>query len=82
LLEVLLYSIVSIVAFAAGHKWSEFKFTAMEWRTLKWSPDCMGYRIAQNGTKILRGEKAFLCLPISTDHLEPGQALLIFHEDD
>ena len=82
MIEVLLCSIISIVSFAAGHKWSEIKFSAMPWCTLKWNSDCMGYRLAMNGTKILKGEKAFLSIPISTDHLEPDQALLVFHENE
>ena len=82
MLDVLLYTTITMIVFKTGVWWSDLRYQSLEWRTLKWNPDCMGYRIARNGTKILKGDKAFLCIPVSTDHLQPGQSFLVSHDND
>jgi len=78
--------IVYIALFASGawvgSKACHLKYDSLPWRTMKWNPGCMGYRYAQNGATIAKGEKAYLCLRISTDHLEPGEGLMVYHEED
>jgi hypothetical protein len=80
--EVLLYIVISIAVFRAGVWWGALSYQSLEWRTLKWNSDCMGYRFARNGTKIFKGDKAFLCIPVLTDHLQPGQSFLVSHDND
>lgn len=78
--------IVAIAIFSAGfyigNRVCHMKYDSLPWSTMKWHQDSLGYRPAVDGTVIHRNERAFLCLRISTDHLEPGQGLLIKHNDD
>ncbi len=78
--------IIAILIFAAGcyvgNRFCHMTYDSLPWSTLKWHQDSLGYRPAVNGTVVKKDEKAFICLRISTDHLEPGQALLINHDDD
>ena len=70
-----------IIGLLTGDKVRSLKFSALPWVLMKWNDGSLGYRIAPRQSAIVqRGEKAYLCIPINTGHLEPGQEINIFGE--
>jgi len=43
-------------------------FDNLDWRCLKWNPDSFGYRPVPDGTKLCRGDKIMMGLPIDPGH--------------
>jgi len=77
------YVITFITAFIMGlligDKVRSLKFTALPWVLMKWNDGSLGYRITPRSSATIRkGEKAYLCIEVDTDHLARGEELNIF----
>ena len=78
---VITFIVAFIIGLLTGDKVRSLRFTALPWVLMKWNDGSLGYRIAsRKSATVQRGEKAYLCIPINTDHLEPGQKVNIFGE--
>lgn len=82
MIDLFFYIMIFVVGYFVGSYLSSQKYESLDWHTMKWSPDCLGYRKVPDGTKIHRGERAVLCVTLKTDMLEPGQALLVHHGEN
>lgn len=82
MIDLFLYIAAVVVGYFAGAYVGASKYERLDWHTMKWNPDCLGFRKVPDGTKIHRGEKAVLCVSLRTDVLEPGQALLVDHGEN
>ena len=82
LIDVFFYSLTFSIGFIIGSTLASSKYEKLAWHTMKWNPDCLGFRRVPNGTKILKGEKAVLCVELRTDQLKSGQALLVDHGEE
>ena len=82
MVDLFLYIAAVVVGYFAGAFVGASKYERLDWHTMKWSPDCLGFRKVPDGTKIYRGEKAVLCVTLRTDMLKPGQALLVNHGEN
>lgn len=80
--DLFLYIAAVVVGYFAGAFVGASKYERLDWHTMKWNPDCLGFRKVPDGTKIYRGEKAVLCVTLRTDMLKPGQALLVNHGEN
>jgi hypothetical protein len=82
MIDLLWYVSVFVIGYFIGSYLSASKYERLDWHTMKWNPDCLGFRKVPDGTKILKGEKAVLCVTLETSMLEPGQALLVHHGEE
>lgn len=82
MVDLFLYVAALVVGYFAGAYVGASKYERLDWHTMKWSSDCLGFRKVPDGTKIFRGEKAVLCVSLRTDMLKPGQALLVNHGEN
>ena len=67
-MTVLYIMIAFSLGFAAGSWLRGNTFDNLDWRCLKWNPDSFGYRPVPDGTKIHRGDKVMMGLPIDPGH--------------
>lgn len=75
----IVFSISFIIGILTGDRIRAMRFTALPWVAMKWNNSSLGYRIVPRDTAFLRkGEKAYLCLELNTDHLKPGEKVKIF----
>ena len=82
MIDLFLYVVALVVGYFAGAYVGASKYERLDWHTMKWNSDCLGFRKVPDGTKIFRGEKAVLCVSLRTDMLKPGQALLVNHGEN
>ena len=82
MIDLFFYIVVFTIGYFVGSFLSASKYERLDWHTMKWNSDCLGFRKVPDGTKILKGEKAVLCVTLETSMLEPGQALLVHHGED
>lgn len=75
----IVFSISFIIGILTGDRIRAMRFSALPWVVMKWNHGSLGYRIAHRDTAVVKkGEKAYLCIELNTDHLKPGEKVKIF----
>ena len=77
----IVFSISFIIGILTGDRIRAMRFSALPWVIMKWNDGSLGYRVVpRNTATVQRGEKAYLCIEVNTDHLEPGKKVKIFED--
>lgn len=77
----IVFSISFIFGLITGDKIRTLRFSTLPWTLMKWNDGSLGYRIVPRDTAtIKKGEKAYLCIEVSTEHLKPGVAVKMFQD--
>lgn len=73
---VITFIFAFIIGFLTGDKVRSLIFSSLPWTLMKWNDGSLGYRMApQESAVVQKGEKAYLCIPVNTEHLAPGQKI-------
>ncbi len=76
---VIVFFVSLTIGFLTGDKIRSLKFSTLPWVLMKWNEGSLGYRITPSSTATIRkGEKAYLCIEVNTDHLARGEEFNIF----
>ena len=82
MIDLFFYASIFAIGYIVGLRVGASKYESLDWHTMKWSPECLGFRKVPDGTKLFRGDKAVLCVSLNTNMLQPGQAMLVNHGEN
>ncbi len=55
-----------VLGFSAGSWIRSWAFDRLDWRCVRWSAECFGYRPVPLGTRVYRGDKVIMGLMVET----------------